>query len=187
MEQHEFDKLVQQLRSGDNEVIKMIFQEYSVYCIKALVFKYGCSIEDAKDIYMDSILNFRDNMIIGKISKITEIQSYLYATCKNMFLEKLRKAQRINNAVSHLNKETETSSYQNESSYYESKILLIEVALENLDDKCKALLKSFYYDRLALEDIAKKFNFLNANVAKVTKARCFQKLVAIVRGLPVEQ
>lgn len=177
----DFSKLVDQLKTGDNKLLQSIFKENSFYCIHGLLSKHSCSAEDAEDIYIDAILNLREKIISGKIEFLTDPKNYLYATCQNMFLARLSKQRRVYGAVV----EMYQSSYDDDPdleendpvSEREEMIRLTEYALSGIGSKCRDILKSFYFSRLSMEEIAAKFNMASANVAKVSKSRCFQKLV----------
>ena len=183
MDHKAFIKLTEELKAGDNKALKEVFQANSAYCISKLIAKFRCFREDAEDIYTDSILNFRDKLISGKIEFQGDLRNYLYATCKNMFLVKLKRDERTNKA--------HVFSYEDhyaviedvpDVSYIEEIYALMEKALRSLPEKCHDLLVSFYFEKLSLNQIAEKFEMANSNVAKVSKARCFKKLVDLVKA-----
>lgn len=181
MSREEFADLVEELKSGNNRMLKSIFEMHASYCIDKLVFKYKSSREDAEDIYVDSVLNLREKIVAGKIEAIGDLKSYLFATCKNMLFVRIKKEQRVNDAVA------VTYGYANtvendDSNQLEEMLRLTEESLSAIPIKCQEILKAFYFDKLSLEEIAVKFNFASANVAKVSKARCFQKLVEQVKS-----
>jgi hypothetical protein len=59
MEHQEFILLKLQLKAGNNDKLKFLFEANASYCVRKLVSEHRCSKEDAEDIYTDSILNFR--------------------------------------------------------------------------------------------------------------------------------
>jgi RNA polymerase sigma-70 factor (ECF subfamily) len=177
----DFSKILDQLKTGDNESFKLIFKENSLYCIHGLLSKHNCSMEDAEDIYIDAILNLREKIISGKIEFLNDPKNYLYATCQNMFLARLSKQQKVYSAAVEMYQFNYTDGPELEEnddiSEREEMIRLTEAALSGIGDKCRDILKSFYFYKLSMEKIAAKFNMANTNVAKVSKSRCFQKLV----------
>lgn len=177
-------ELTKELKSGDTRRLKSIFIKNSSYCIRILISKYKCAREDAEDIYIDSILNFREKIISGKIETLTDERAYLLTTCKNMFLVKLKKEQRINKAVMEINALNDPIHSDDGESNYKDEILKVtEEALLTLPINCQNLLKQFYFNKLSLEEIAKSMDLANANVAKVSKSRCFGKLVDQIKIL----
>lgn len=185
MNYKEFVTLKEELKAGNNRLLKNIFRENCSYCIKGLIKKFNSSAEDAEDIYMDAILNFREKIVSEKIEVLTNLRSYLFATCKNMWLARSKRKERTDKAITDLYGDEEYYEIDygnNEYPDYQEKIIeLTERALSTLSDKCRQILKSFYFDRVVIEEIAEKMNFANSNVAKVSKTRCLQKLVSQVK------
>jgi RNA polymerase sigma factor (sigma-70 family) len=189
MDSVKFSELVRQLKAGNNELLKSIFEAHSSYCIHGLLSRHSCSRQDAEDIYIDSILNFRDKIVSGNITVITDLKNYLYATCQNMFLARLSKAQRVYNAAVEISRYSGGihDTLNDEDDFKEQMISLTKDGLSDLGDKCRDILTSFYFVKLSLEEIAVKFNMANANVAKVSKSRCFQQLVNNIRSIRTEK
>jgi RNA polymerase sigma factor (sigma-70 family) len=175
--------LVNELRAGRNHLLVEIFKENASYCINTLRKKYQCPREDAKDIYADAILNFRAKVISGEVKFLTDAKSYLFATCKNMLLARYKKERRFQNVLSDFKYLASESDDGDDTSYYESLHTLTEEAFSSIPDKCRDLLRYFYYDQLSMGEIALRLNFRNENVAKVSKTRCLQRLLELVKGL----
>ena len=53
----ELDIIIKELRSGNNDCLKLLFEKYSSYCISNLMRKYDCGTEDAEDIFLDSLFS----------------------------------------------------------------------------------------------------------------------------------
>jgi len=188
MEQKELESLKVELRSGCQKRFKLIFESNSEYCINKLLFLHSCSLEDAQDIYVDAIINFREKIIVGKIDAVGDIKTYLYGTCKNMLLTRIRKQQRVSEAISEFySGHSDSDIDQGHLKYKEHISQLTKEALALLPEKCQHLLKLFYFDKLSMEDIAAKMQFANANVTKVSKARCFQKLIEQIEIIQQEK
>lgn len=183
MKQRDLEELLRQMKDGDNSGLNSIFMTHARYCISGLVKKHSCSREDAEDIYADSVLNFREKLIDGRIEYLTDLKSYLFATCNNMFLARLKRASRVMKAVHELSNAAENIEMDgdNESQFREELLDTVNEALDQLQEKCREMLQMFYFQKLSLDEIANRFNMANANVAKVSKARCFQRLINEVK------
>ena len=72
MEHSEFIKLKAELTAGDTRGLATIFQTHISYCIGKLQYQHQCSREDAEDIYIEAILNFREKVVNGKIDAVAE-------------------------------------------------------------------------------------------------------------------
>jgi RNA polymerase sigma factor (sigma-70 family) len=185
MEYLEFRQLASELKSGDSNTFKAIFEQHASYCISKLVRQFRCAREDAEDIYVEAVLNLREKIITEKIEAVTDLRAYLFGTCKNMMLVELKKKQRINTAVTEINHlaQTEVREDYDDAKYKEELLAVTEQAMGNLPAACQQLLKLFYFDKLSLEEIATHMQLANANVAKVSKARCFHKLITLIKDL----
>lgn len=185
MEYTEFRRLASELKSGDNTTFKIIFEQYASYCISKLIRQFKCSREDAEDIYVEAILNFREKIITEKVDALTDLRAYLFGTCKNMMLVELKKKQRINTAVAeiHHSADAKDAGDSDDSQYKEELLAITEEAMGTLPSACQQLLKLFYFSKLSLEDIAMQMQLANANVAKVSKSRCFHKLITMIKEL----
>ncbi len=181
MSQEEFYVLLEQLKNGNNKYLKTIFEEHGAYCITNIQRKFKCPLEDAEDLLVDAILNFRDKILHNKITHITSIRNYIYTTCVNMKREKNYYANRRKE------KEHEVKLFlydegDNTSEYKEQLLKLSLDSFKQLGEPCQQLLRYFYIYNNSMEEIAIKMNLANANSAKVTKARCYKKWLEIIKG-----
>jgi RNA polymerase sigma factor (sigma-70 family) len=183
MEHNTFSALAASLKVGDNTILTSIFEAHSSYCIKRLGSRHNCSREDAEDLYIDAILNFRDKVLAGKLTSVIDLKSYLYGTCENMFLTRLNQQKRVFNAAYEQYHFELGSSADNNEEISVDMLTWVNEGLSNLNEKCRDLLTSYYFTRLSMEEIAEKFNMASPGVAKVSKSRCLQRLVAFVKNI----
>ncbi|MEZ4828723.1 MAG: hypothetical protein R3C61_20925 [Bacteroidia bacterium] len=60
MNQQLFERLVTQIRSGEDSGLRFVFQETNRYCVRTLIKTTSCEMADAEDIFMDAMLIFRE-------------------------------------------------------------------------------------------------------------------------------
>lgn len=181
MKQKEFDTLKEQLKVGDNQYLKIIFEEQGAYCIKNIQRKFNCNLADAEDLLIDSILNFRAKVLSGKIKQLTSVRNYLFTTCVNMQREKEyyahKKQEKEYDVKLFLYDEIGADDSDNEE------LLHLSVSsFERLGNGCQEILRYFYIYKLSMKEIAAKMNLGDANAAKVKKARCYKKWLEIVKS-----
>ena len=158
---------------------KNIDVDVGPYCISNIMRKFGCPREDAEDILIDSIINFRDKILAGKVTYLSSIRNYIYTTCVNMKKERdyyaKRQKEKEGEVILYLYSDNEeTKSYQEE-------LLQISMqAFRQLSDSCQQILRYFYIYKLSMEQIADELEYSSANTAKVTKARCYKKWLEFV-------
>lgn len=138
-----------------------------------------CSKENAEDIFVDSVMNFREKLVEGKIEMVLNIRAYLYKTCYNMFLVRLRQKQKKENLSDELEKFYYDSDYQSEDTedFTEKLNEITMQAWGFLTERCKDILSYFYVDRLRMKEIANLMGLSSSDVAKATKSRCYKAMV----------
>ena len=188
MGDQEFKDLVEQLKRGNNSSLRFIFEEHAEYCINNLQRKTGCSQEEAEDILMDAIINFREKAIAGKISYMTSIRNYIYTVCINMQRVKYQSRKRIegkrDEVMMFFQSEDKHGFDPDEADEETGRLINLSMqAFRALGENCQKILHMFYVDEMNMTDIAEKLGLANANVAKTTKSRCYKKWMENVKTL----
>lgn len=139
---------------------------------------------DAKDIYQEAIvaawLNVKEKKFEIRDGKT--IGGYIFQIAKFKWLDKLKsKAHRSTVRLVHENQPENTGDpdYGDEE---ESKIQYLKRLYANLDDKCKAILNRFYYEKKSLEEIGSDLDY-DAGTVKTLKYRCMKKLKSLHQKL----
>lgn len=184
-----FSPLLERIRQGDNRALAEVLQDSGQYCVRVLMTKTNCSPEEADDIVVDAVLNFRDKVLKGQVQELTSLNAYLYRTCWNMYQELRRKKERIRNHADEIRYAFYQESQdtldpleweemkKQEEDHYERKLKATQTALKRLDEKCREILTLFYLQRQRMKEIASKMGFASANVAKTSKSRCYKKWI----------
>lgn len=143
-----------------------------------MIKKTRCSEADAEDLFMDSVLNFREKIITGRIENLTNIKAYLFSTCYRMWITKYKKEKSQRLKYDDIWDEL----YDNNKviSRRDVNIKLSFEALNSLGDKCRQVLTYFYIENKSMKEIAEILGFANKDVAKTTKSRCFKNLLSEV-------
>lgn len=186
-------ELQEDFLAGNYDSLRFIFEEYGMYCIENVQKRTGCSEEDAHDVFMDSIIVFRDKVISGEISFLTSIRNYLYTICVNAQMEKrrseLRKRGKMGDVTQFLYDDLVGDPFEEEVKVLIENHTLMQLCfktLEKLGSNCKKILKLFYVHEVSIAEIAKRMSFANSNVAKSAKARCFKKWKDMIHDLEIE-
>lgn len=176
------EQLREEFIMGNNQSFRKIFEDHGMYCIDNMKKRTGCSDDDARDVFMDSIIVFREKVISGDISYLTNIRNYLYTVCVNTIMEskrqKLRKIGKNDDVKDFLYDDLTNDPFMEDLQDIIEDHTLIQICfdtLEKLDPKCKCILTMFYVNELSIAEITEKLNFANKNVAKSSKSRCFKK------------
>jgi len=131
---------------------------------------------------MDSILIFRDNVLKGKLTTLTNLNSYMFGICWNLWREQNRARAKWDAAKSDFEHQILVMETQEDFSFpgeelLEQKALISSVmkALGELGERCQQLLTYVYVEHRSQKEIATLMGFSSANVVKVTRHRCYQQ------------
>lgn len=169
--------LIESIRKGDQQALSKLYEEHRKDFSLWLIKHYGSAMDDALEVYQETIIAFYENVVSGKLSELSSsIKTYLFSIGKNKYLSMTRKSGRNVNSDAHLQMVTDDGSELEEKKVKEDMLTLVEASFKKLSEHCRKLLKFFYYDRLSMEDIMDKLKYKNANTAKNQKYKCMQQL-----------
>jgi len=152
--------------------------------------KFGFNEADAKDLLQNVIIELYENIKDNSYKEKGNLHGYIYWIAKTKLINEYKKNL-------HQKKYIESLTYEADEAIKTDEIIetneAIEAELNNkkrekfvissmekLKGQCREILTDFYYGRLSLMDIAIKYGFKNANVAKNIKGRCFGELKNII-------
>ncbi len=189
MNADEISALKTRLEAGDRATYKSLMVQTGDYCIKRLMAQRSCTYEDAEDLYMDALLDFRDQLLEGKITHLTQLRSYLFAICRNKWSEKHRKEKRERQVHAHTAADWYAPEKSREATWVEEEMTaeaeqqrkvyqrISQGALRALSDRCQAILTYFYVEEKSMADIAHLMGYANAQTVKNLKARCYKRWI----------
>ena len=158
-----FIDLCVQLRDGNETIFEIIFLEHFEDCVHFLKRKYNIDHTIAYDISMETMLQFRQKLIVRKIN-YGNLRFLFTSMAGQIYLKTLRAKKKNENL---------TSLFDSENLEEDFKIL--EKALQELGDGCRKLLKQNIYEEIELKDIAVMYEKSAAAVRK-QKERCVNRL-----------
>ncbi len=180
MENH---SLIDRIKSKDSEQeLKEVYNNYRNEFLLWAVKHYDCTMEEAKDVFQQTIVIFYENIINGKVTEIsTQVKTYLFGIGKNKILELLRsKKKRMPEAVDE-NFEVQEIYYSEIDEVYEEKLLNVESSLALLGDPCKSILEQYYYHKKSMMEISEILDYKNRDTVKNMKYKCLQRLKQIFK------
>ena len=173
--------LIQQIQQNGPEALQHVYNHCKKYCISRLCRTTACPPDAAEDIFMDAILIFYENVKLGKLTEVRHLRAYLYKICQNRYYELQHQQECVRRAKDHIH--TQWYEYEIPPDDIAQKKALVMQAYRYLGENCRRVLHYYYFDHLTLEDIAQKMGLANAQVAKVTKSRCYKKWREAVAAL----
>ena len=141
--------------------------------------RYQVDDSDLSDIYQEAFLALRKHALSGRLEKVNcSMKTYLFQIGKHMIydLYKYKGRNVPYEANLHVERGEEIEVEINKGDSLNSEQRELRKRFKTLDQKCRELLTLYYFRGLTLEEIAPKAGLRNANVVKVQKHRCLEKL-----------
>ncbi|MEQ8413105.1 MAG: sigma-70 family RNA polymerase sigma factor [Imperialibacter sp.] len=135
------------------------------------VHRMGGDVDDARDVFQDALIVFYEKLAARNAHIETSHKAYLLGICKHLWV---RKAKAKSGEVSFEDWEQSMDVPDMNNEHLSARKLL--TLLENAGQKCLDLLKSFYYDRLSIQQVATRFGFGSERSATVQKYKCMERV-----------
>jgi RNA polymerase sigma factor (sigma-70 family) len=169
-------------RTTENRLYEQFF-----YFIKDATYKHQLSEDEAASIYTDTILAFLENVRNHKFEGKSAIKTYLFQIFSNKCVDFLRKTSTNKMSVH----ETQPMEDFILSMPDDAKNILQKLIAENdvtllkdkinlLGEKCQQMLMA-WGEGFSDNKIAADLGYQSANVAKVSRLRCLEKLKELYR------
>ncbi len=167
------EQIIQELKAGQyTSAIKALYKHYST--VRGLVMKNSGSKQDAEDIYQEALIILFRKIKEPDFKLTSSLSTFLIGICRFQWLGELRK-RKI--SVGDFEREIDSAHIETYSSFIEeeSKFKTAEEALLKVGEKCRDLLRLFYFEKLDFKVIATRIGLANERVAKNQKYRCLEK------------
>lgn len=146
--------------------------------IEALVLKNSGSQDHAKDVYQEAFISMWNNIRNESFTPQNDsaLQGYLYQIAKNKWMDVLR-SKRFKSTQPLSEERSLYLSYDeiNEDEDYSEKLNATMQSFKDLGQPCKDLLKTFYFEKKSLREIASELKIEESSVRN-KKYRCMEKL-----------
>lgn len=147
--------------------LKMYRQSFPL--VASHVRKNGGTLDDARDIFQDSLVIFYEKAVQpGVVLKKSE-NAYLFGIARHLWTTRWKKSRQFQCIGDQEEKITEHEKILGQGNK------IVEF-LEKSGKKCMELLKAFYYDRLSMEELSTSFGYASTRSATVQKYKCLEKV-----------
>lgn len=162
--------IIELLQIGKIE--KAFIKLYKIFPkVRSVLKKYGATKDESNDIFQDALVVLYQKLQQENFTITTSIESYLMNTSKYMFLKTKKGVVTTNELAEIIHEESDIENILLEN----KKIQQAEIALQQIGEKCREILISFYINKKSMVEIAKQFSFASENVAKTQKYKCLEQ------------
>ncbi len=191
------ESIIKALLSGDEKKIReartILYKNLLKEFFQKTCRKYsGLSREDVEETFIDAFLDLVSNIQNEQFEGRSKISTY-FSTILNRKCSKKadrEKAKGFAHSISLegvlFNMNLNIPSFLKltfEQEREQNILKALYQAMEALNDKCRGLLRDFYYDKLSQKELAIKWEYKDENTVKVTLNRCRNKLKDIIGPL----
>lgn len=178
------DKVLFELLKNDPKAgTEQVYATYRVNFINWGKGKFGLDIPTLEDTFQDAILVMFEKIRSGELVNLTcTIKTFIFSVGRNLILNRFRVKERspIDGST---NEEKFMFAYQLSDTDFNSDRWtvrepkdILEELIEAMDDKCKKLLRLYYYRNFAQAAIANDMGYKDQNTVKSLRFRCLEKL-----------
>lgn len=180
--------ILEKIKEGDEEITKELYNTYKE-AFQLFIYKYyKLDNETTKDLYQETWMALYDNLVEGRLLKLTStLKTYLFQIGRNQALNLLKKLERLTDETKHQTIEElegrktisiETIDEDND----DIKQNIVRRVVANLTKACKNILKPFYYENKKLDEILYTLtNYASKDALKTKKYKCMKSLENMLR------
>lgn len=150
----------------------------------------GLRIEDIEDIYSDTFLAVRDNLLNNRVKPDTKWKAYIFQIGYNMAINRAKQEGKKVEAIATPSEddidadrkfETQISlmdliNEDDNKELLEQRIEVLKREIRYLPDPCETILKDFYFAGLSMTEIMYEINYKSADSVKARKNKCMNQL-----------
>lgn len=188
MENHSDTSLFDALKKGSESAFKKVYEDNRELFLN-FAKRYSLADEEVLDAYQDAYVALYENIQNGKLVTLnSSLSTYIISIGKYKIMERLRKRNKhINNELL-LNRieevVAEIEEFDIDSEQLSPEQKLLRMYFGKLGEKCKQILKLFYYQRYNIKEIMTEGNYNSENVVKSQKSRCLKTLKEAINNAP---
>ena len=183
---HSEQQLLEGLAKGDRSTTEQVYKShYKV--IASWIQTHGGGSSDSADVFQEAMVVLYEKAQQEDFRLTCKIGTYLFAVSKHIWYKKVQKQQKQpgflpdNTGSDHGTDwayEDDVKVHHERETHYEQ----LDMALDQLGEPCRSLLKAFYHNDKSMQEIAADFGYTNPDNAKTQKYKCLNRLRKIFYG-----
>ena len=152
-------------------------------------------IEDIEDVYSETFIAVRQNMLAGKVAAGTNWKAYIFQIGYNMAVNRMKKESKMVQATDSSSDDdidaderfqTKLSLQElvddcDDKEAAEQRIEVLKREMGYLPEPCETILKDFYYGGFSMAEIMAEIHYNSVDSVKSMKNRCMNRFKERVR------
>ncbi|MGH1339094.1 MAG: RNA polymerase sigma factor [Aureispira sp.] len=166
--------IVEQLRSNESKAaLATLYQSFPM--IRQLIRNNGGNDADAQDVFQEALLVLYRNAQAEDFKLTCAPSTYLYSVARFLWKDIQKKRQREVSLEHDVRQDTCIEEDLEYHQQQEQKSAQLSAVFQQLGDKCRAILKAYYYQKQSMKEIAAALNYGSINSAKTQKYKCIER------------
>lgn len=171
------------LRRNDTDTLRALYKQ-NFPGIRQYVLQNSGTVSDAQDVFQEAISVLWLSAKDGRLNPATDPGGFLYQVAKNKWLDVVRSAAHRHMKVVHDQRELDHPIDVHDA--VDERLARLRGVYDKLDDRCRAVLDQFYFERKDLATIAETMGVEEESIRTI-KYRCMMKLRAFRRSISGEE
>ena len=174
----ETEQLQNRLRNGDKQALEEVYLKNKRAFLLFFASR-GDGNVDLEDLYQDSVIALYQNFVLKKIQlKTCSLQTYLFAIGKNKMAARFKERSLPLKEVQELSE----TIFEVDGAQLSREQELLIMEYPKLGEKCKEMLRLYYYRGLTDKEIVERTGYKDVNTIKSYRSRCLKKLKGFILG-----
>ena len=173
-------QIIRSIREGDTTNYLQKLYDNEFVKTKSFICSNSGTLEDAKDIFQESLMVLISHVKLGKFKEEYEVGGFLYIVSKNAWKKKAGREK-------HTEEITDKNTYSYSpygSMFNDERKKIINDLLSELGENCKNILTSSMFYDMSMKEIAKKFGYSNEVSVKTRNYKCKKRLAKLIHQDP---
>lgn len=166
--------LVKAIRNGEESAFRFIYSEY-YDSVSHFICRNGGQEEDARDIFQEAVMSVWHNIKEERYESKGHFKTYLIQVCKFKWYDKLKSGSAQKTELSWNIQDGPDSREKEEIEEREDKLRELMGYYNQIDEKCRNLLKLYYFEKKSFKQVADIIG-VTPQSAKNQKYRCINKI-----------
>ena len=177
----EDERLLRGILNADRVIIDQVYKDILPSVIYWIKENSGTESE-ARDIFQEALIAVYKKLVEGNLELTCSLKSFMRIISRNLWMTRLRNRKRTDYGGLEDLDEVELDESIEEQIVYSEKEQLYFKYFDQLDEKCRNILR-WFFDKVSLAEIAVKLDS-SENYIKKRKFMCKEKLVKAIQADP---
>jgi len=143
--------------------------------IKSWIITKGGNGADAMEVFQESILRFLEILRKREIKFTSTVCNFFWGIASKVWFNDLKRRKRLSSEEPIIPVDPEIERIWEEMEK-EKRFESVENRFKELSEICQGILTDFYYNHFSIIEIAEKYGYKSAQVAKQRKFKCLESL-----------